>query len=1098
VVPASATRVITPERYRTLALNADALAAILESAPVAGPAYRLTADQGVLIQLPMPDGTMQRFRIVNAPIMAPELAARYPEIQTYRGVGLEDPTASVRLDVTPVGFHAQILSAGPTVYIDPLFPNQTELYQSFYRRDYLSKTGSEEWFCAVDDLSGQKPKEITEALVRAELAVLAPRLVIGTQLRTYRLAVATTGEYTDYQARNLNNPTNAQKKAAALAAIVTTMNRVNGIYEREVAIRMILVANNDAIIYTDGESDPYTNDDGGAMLAENQTTIDAVIGSANYDIGHVFSTGGGGIAYLNGPCNASYKAGGVTGSGAPEGDAFDVDYVAHEIGHQFGADHTFNGASGACGGGNRSGNAAFEPGSGTTIMAYAGICDPQNVQNNSDPYFHAFSLDEMVAFSVNGNGNSCAVVTPTGNQPPVVAALAPYTIPARTPFRLTGSASDGDGHTLSYQWQQMDLGSPTQTAEDIAEDDGSRPLFRVFNPTATPQRVFPQWSDILDRTPTMGEALPTTTRSLNFRLLARDNQDGGGGVGDAAVKLDVVDTGAAFAVTRPADATTWSVGASNTVTWDVAGTDQSPIDCSAVDILLSTDGGTTFPVTLANDTPNDGAESVVPATPTTQGRIQVVCADNVFFAVSYPDFSIVNANNVATFNGVVTNEDGAPIEGALVTFSNSAVAAVTDETGAYSALAAPGVYNLTFTAAGYQPAVVTGVSGAAGSVVTTDVVLTPLPSFVLNGVVSDEMRDFPLYASVTVQPGAISTWSDPENGVYTLTLLQGISYTVQSTPWIAGYTPVAEIINAASANATLNFDHAPIIDSCSNPGFADGGVIYTEGFESTAGTALPEGWAINGESGGGDWASTEVLNISPEYGDVMVTPHGGSRQVYFNSFDIYPGETARLYREFDLGSVSGPSISFWFYHSDVLGDYNDSVQVQVCTATNCNANNNWTDVGPRINRLDAPVNQWVQHTVNLAAYGGQVVKVGLLGISDYGAHLTVDDIVVSACSPLPGGLIVGATYNTSVSPLAGVVISGDGRTVTSTITPDDPAVADAFYSLWMPAGSATLTATAPASATLTRTVTVVDGATQRQDFIFDDPIVQLYLPSVMR
>ena len=1106
VLPASAERITTPTRYRALALDVAALSALLANTPRERTEERLNADTaGVLLELPLPDGTFQHFRIVNSPIMAPELAARYPAIQTYRGVGVDDPTASARLDFTPHGFHAQILSAGPTVYIDPLFSNQTTLYQSFYRHDYTERPGSETWFCAVDthgDTHGETdhPQNAlpSEKAIRAELAALGTS---GTTLRTYRLAVAATGEYTQFQARNLTAPTLAQMKAAALAAIVTTMNRVNGIYEREVSIHMTLIANNDALLYTDGASDPYTNDDGGTMLDENQTTLDALIGDANYDIGHVFSTGGGGIARLYSPCEAGSKAQGVTGSSAPVGDAFDVDYVAHEMGHQFGATHTFNAASGSCSG-NRTATTAFEPGSGTTIMAYAGICDPQNVQNNSDPYFHAISLDQILDYTVNNNGNSCAVRTATGNQPPNRHALTTHTITARTPSSRTGSATDPDGHPLTYQWQQMDRGNPTQTAAEAAVDDGSRPLFRVFNPTPGAQRVFPQWSDLLNRTSTLGEALPTTTRALNFRLIARDGQPGGGGVSDRSVRLQVVNTGAAFAVTQPADSSVWPAGTQIPVRWQVAETDQTPIQCSNVDIRLSTDGGASF-VALANATSNDGSESVpLPAISSTQARIQIVCSNNVFFAISGP-ITLTNNANLAIFNGTVTAQNGTPLAGAAVTLSPSGGGGLTDEAGTYTLYAAAGTYTLTATAAGYQSAVVPNVTGTAGSTVTTNVTMTPLPPVVVTGVVSDALRGFPLYAALSIQPGSTATWSDPATGAYTVTLLQGISYTLQSTPWLAGYVTASVPLYATSASARLNIAHTPAAanendGSCQAPSFAVGS-SSSEGFEGTTNDALPEGWSVNGQSEEGTWRSVGTLNISPNYGDTTVSPHSGTRQVYFNSFDTQPGGTARLWRAFDFRNTAGASLTFWLYHTAELSDSPDQLQVQVCTATDCSADSSWQNVGSPIGRLDPPTGQWVQHRVSLNHYANQQVRVGIQGISAYGAHLAVDDIAVNTCTSLPGGLVFGTTYaGTTASTLAGVVVASAGQTTTSAATPEDPAVADAFYTFWLPAGSRDLTAAAASHSPQQRSVTVVDRTTQKQDFVLDEFSWKLFLPVTVR
>ncbi|MDP7269507.1 MAG: M12 family metallo-peptidase, partial [Pirellulales bacterium] len=454
---------------------------------------------------------------------------------------------------------------------------------------------------------------------------LAPLLAHGTELRTYELAVACTGEYTTYHGGTVQ---------LAMAAIVTTMNRVGGIYEDDIAVRMELVANNDQLIYTNSSTDPYSNNNGYSMLGQNQSTIDSVIGSANYDIGHVFSTGGGGVAGLGVIGDSGSKARGVTGRGSPVGDAFDVDYVAHEMGHQFGANHTFNGNNG-----NRNASTAMEPGSASTIMGYAGIMGSDDLQPNSDPYFHSISLDEMVAEITTGNANAAATITNTGNSLPTVDAGADYTIPAATPFVLTASGADADsGDVLTYCWEQRDLGAQQGVNDG---DNGQSPLFRSWNPTTSPERVFPRLSDVLDGSTVVGETLPTTDRDMNFRVTVRDSRSGGGGIDTDDMLVSVVDTGSAFAVTSPNTAVSWTGNATETVTWDVASTDSGAINTQLVDILVSTDGGATFSAVAAS-VANDGSHEItVPNTATSQARLKVQAVGNIFFDVSDADFTIL-------------------------------------------------------------------------------------------------------------------------------------------------------------------------------------------------------------------------------------------------------------------------------------------------------------------------------------------------------------------------------------------------------------------------------------------------------------------------
>lgn len=634
---------IHPQSYIPVALDQSKLLESLSQAPLEFTAAAETS--AIQISLPTPDGGFAQFKVVSSPIMEPELAAQFPEIQTFSGQGIDDPAATLRFDITPAGFHAQVLSPLGAYYIDPYWHLDTSAYISYYKHDLLP--AADRQFVELEDEHEHEHESEIVFPTKGEsdgdggTAQLAkdpggPTLQrSGTQLKTYRLANAATGEYTAFFGGSV---------AQGQAAIVTAINRVTGIYETEVSVRLVLVGNNSSLVYT-STADPYTNNNGISMLGENQTNVDTVIGSANYDIGHVFSTGGGGVAGLGVVGRAGNKARGVTGSGAPVADAFYVDYVAHEMGHQFGGNHTFNSSLGSCGNDNRSAGTAYEPGSGSTIQAYAGICSTDNLQSHSDPYFHSVSFDEIIGYISQGAGLTAATITLTGNSVPRITAGPDLVIPAQTPFTLKAAGADSNGDALTYNWEQRDLGASTTVT---AADNGTSPLLRSFNPTLSPDRTVPRLAELLNNTTPVGEKLPTLARTMKFRATVRDNRAGGGAVNTDDMTLAVINTGSAFAVTSPNTALSWASGSSQTVTWNVAGTTAAPISTSSVNIWLSTDGGLTFPIRLASAVANDGSETVVmPNVATTQARIKVEATNSIYFDVSNANFTITGGTHTA-------------------------------------------------------------------------------------------------------------------------------------------------------------------------------------------------------------------------------------------------------------------------------------------------------------------------------------------------------------------------------------------------------------------------------------------------------------------
>jgi len=595
-------------------LNSKALHASLYHLDLNSLSDKLTSSKSEQVALPLPNGDFVLFNLSPSKIMAQSLSDKYPNIQTFSGFEIGNPQHKGRFDITVHGFHGVFNYKGDKVFIEPISRDNNKIYHSYFRSDSqpISNSALGKRF---------EPKKDKFRLDQLKHSFRSKSLSQISQIKTYRIAIATTGEYSDFHGGT---------KESTLAALVTLLNRVNEIYQSELGIKLELVENNDSIVFTDKDTDPFTNTDEDIDVITE--TINTSIGINNYDIGHIVGTGGGGLAGFAVVCSQS-KAEGVTGSGNPTGDAFHVDYVAHEVGHQFGADHTFNGSLGACDG-NREALSAYEPGSASTIMGYAGICDEQNLQNNSDPYFHIRSIDQISQFSSQA---SCGTSETQNNQTPTIETLAEFTIPAKTPFMLNGQATDAENDSLSYSWEQYDLGSQSNSKQDDQTDDGTRPLFRNFSPKSTGERILPKIEDILTGNISFGETLPTTTRVLNFRLTVRD---GHGNIADKAVKLNVIQSDTGFRVNEPSNSTRWN-DTVNLVTWDTSNTQQAPVSCSHVDILLSSDSGISFNQTLALNTLNDGSQDVeISGVNTNKARIKVKCNNNVFFAISSGDFEI--------------------------------------------------------------------------------------------------------------------------------------------------------------------------------------------------------------------------------------------------------------------------------------------------------------------------------------------------------------------------------------------------------------------------------------------------------------------------
>ena len=749
-----------PEKYLVFRLNQTALKNSLT---------QLAIDEAeTTMAIPLPDGSIANFKMKNAAVLSPELAAQYPDWRSFEGTGITDPTASGRFDWNALGFHGYIETSKGVVIIDPYSQNDKQNYVVFYKQDFARAKSGNDFYCKTEQKTKTGDELHAEFDAQSKSVFSSERSFtpIGASVRTYRLAVATTGEWSRNASGFNSNPslTPQQIRNGALAVVFTTVNRLSGIYRRELASQFQLVnpptnsTNN--ILFDDPATDPYNNTDQAEdkpgeidQLRVNQETLDARVTTASFDIGHLYGTGGGGVAASPSLCrdaafqaNLNSKAKGYSARGTNTGDPFVVDYVAHEIGHQFGANHTYNNAdpSGTCT--TRSFGSAFEPGSGSTIMSYVGICSKRNLQEFVDggfPSLHIKSLDEIITYLNDPTDapqrSGCGTITGTNAIPTVGVGAAAYTIPALTPFTLTAISADtdtGDAANLLYSWEEYDAPpldpnpqpSPSPNPQyfgasgelavpansfDVDTDGKARPIFRAYSPRASNARTFPSLNFILNQTDTefenqpkleytgthptgapgalcktgetcvVGERLPTITRAMNFRVSVRDRR---GGVADAGTTVNVSAAAGPFVVTaqntQPAP---WRAGTVKTVTWNVANTTAAPVGAANVNILLSTDGGATFPIVLLANAPNNGSAAVtVPNNPTTTARIKVEAAGNIFFDINNANFRILSATAAEiSISGRALTATGRPIANATITAIDQTGATRTARTNSF-------------------------------------------------------------------------------------------------------------------------------------------------------------------------------------------------------------------------------------------------------------------------------------------------------------------------------------------------------------------------------------------------------------------------------
>ena len=652
---------------------------------VAGDSAR---EESTVISLPNASGGIERFEVFEASNFEPDLQARFPEIRSFSGTGITDRHATVKLSISPQGIQAMIFRAdAESEFIEPY--SQDGAVYAVFRRNRAK--GELPWSCTTEELSFF---DVWNSELK--LPVISAPSSNANQIKTMRLAQSSNAEYANYF-----GATSSADVGKVLTAFNNTLTRANGVFEKDLAVHLNLIADTTKVIYYDPATDPYSTNLGDWNL-QLQQALTNLVGNANYDIGHMFgSSGGGGNAGCIGcvcvdPASATSRAkgSGITSpaDGIPRGDNFDIDYVVHEMGHQMGANHTFSHSSEGTG-------VNKEVGSGITIMGYAGITS-RDVAPHSIDTFHQASIQQI---QTNLAGKTCPVTTTmTANGAPVIAPVGNFTIPISTAFALTGTATDPQNDPLTYQWEQND-NSTTVGANSIASPTKlTGPNWLSFLPTASPTRTFPRLSTVLAGlfvTPVLPggdagtniEALSSVSRTLNFRLTVRDNRPyvTGSTIGQtqfADTTVTVTNTAGPFRVTAQdsSPAAGWQTGTVQTVTWNAANTTLAPVGTANVNILLSTDGGQTFPTMLAANTPNDGTEQIaVPNLTTTTARLKIEAVGNIFFDINNVNFAIsAPTAAMVSVGGKVLTETGRGIRNAVVTMTDQSGAIRTTRTTA--------------------------------------------------------------------------------------------------------------------------------------------------------------------------------------------------------------------------------------------------------------------------------------------------------------------------------------------------------------------------------------------------------------------------------
>jgi hypothetical protein len=618
-----------PSAYQLFHLDINALKNALISAPIRG----VNTNSNLIISFPTPEGTIEKFKVMESPIMHQDLADMFPSIKTYVAQGIDDPTSYMRFSVTKRGLHTMCLSGKRSAtYIDP------------YTTDLSSYIIYDRSTIGTDPLGFEcnTPEPINLPSTEGNGKIENNKAADDKKIRTFRLAQTCTAQY-----GNIFATTPGNELVDIQTQMAITINRVNSVYEVDLGVTLEFIANNNVCIFWGNTStDPWN----GEYNTTTQNFLNSTLNSGDYDIGHNFNTSGGGNAGCIGcVCVNGQKGSGMTGRSNPTGDPFDIDYVAHEMGHQFGGYHTMNTCSRS-----GSGQTEVEPCSGSSVMGYAGICS-SNVQSNSDAHFNYVNIRDITQNIKSGNSTCGAITNLTGiNNPPVANAGSDYTIPKSTAFILEGTATDPEGlGSLTYEWSQND---PTQAPTNGTPQStwAVGPLYRAKLQTTSPNRYMPRIQDVIvgNLFPTW-EKTPTVGRVLNFAFVVRDNDLNGGQTDDDLMKVTVSNGAGPFTVTsQGTTGIVWVEGTTETITWNVANTTASPVSTPNVDIFLSKDGGMTYPVTLATGVPNNGSANVViPVGSTTNGgRVMVRGAGNIFYAINSKNIQVDISTGINQLN----------------------------------------------------------------------------------------------------------------------------------------------------------------------------------------------------------------------------------------------------------------------------------------------------------------------------------------------------------------------------------------------------------------------------------------------------------------